>query len=135
MARSVSMSKYDPLTEHLRLRHEAEVRMRFSEIESVLGFRLPPSSRQYRACWSNHPSSGPMVKSWLAAGYQSRDVDMAAERLVFVRLTRVGAAPNPAGRLAIFGAMKGMIRVAPGVDLTAPADPDWADALDHMASG
>jgi len=29
-----------------------------------------------------------------------------------------------------WGAMKGMIRIMPGVDVTQPADPDWADYLD-----
>jgi hypothetical protein len=29
-----------------------------------------------------------------------------------------------------WGAMQGMIRIMPGVDLTQPADPEWADYLD-----
>ena len=29
-----------------------------------------------------------------------------------------------------WGAMKGMIRIMPGVDITQPADPDLADYLD-----
>lgn len=29
-----------------------------------------------------------------------------------------------------WGAMKGLIRIMPGTDLTRPADPEWADWLD-----
>ncbi len=28
-------------------------------------------------------------------------------------------------RHPMFGALKGLVRIAPGTDLTAPADPDW----------
>jgi hypothetical protein len=43
--------------------------------------------------------------------------------------------PNRAAvskRHPLFGSLKGMIQVAPGVDLTEPADPEWADRLDEM---
>jgi hypothetical protein len=30
-------------------------------------------------------------------------------------------------RHPMFGALKGLVRIAPGTDITAPADPDWAD--------
>jgi hypothetical protein len=42
--------------------------------------------------------------------------------------------PNRAAvskRHPLFGSLKGMIQVAPGVDLTEPADPEWADLLDE----
>lgn len=29
-----------------------------------------------------------------------------------------------------WGTMKGTLRIMPGVDITQPADPDWADYLD-----
>jgi hypothetical protein len=36
------------------------------------------------------------------------------------------AAPRaPTRRHPLFGAMKGLLRVMPGTDLTKPADPDW----------
>ncbi len=30
-----------------------------------------------------------------------------------------------------YGALKGLVRVMPGTDLTEPADPEWADRLDE----
>ena len=30
-------------------------------------------------------------------------------------------------RHPMFGAMKGLVRIAPGTDLTKPADPNWSE--------
>jgi hypothetical protein len=34
---------------------------------------------------------------------------------------------GPGERHPLFGALKGATFIPPGVDLTEPADPDWAD--------
>src|SRR5882757_11227236 len=34
---------------------------------------------------------------------------------------------GPGERHPLFGALKGVTSIPPGVDLTKPADPDWAD--------
>jgi hypothetical protein len=34
------------------------------------------------------------------------------------------------GRHPIFGALRDITRLVPGVDLTEPADPEWADLAD-----
>jgi hypothetical protein len=34
-------------------------------------------------------------------------------------------------RHPMFGALKGLVRIAPGTDLTDPADPDWGGAREH----
>ena len=47
-------------------------------------------------------------------------------------------APEPTSSAAaskrhpLFGWLKGTVRIAPGVDLTKPADPKWADRLDRL---
>ena len=38
--------------------------------------------------------------------------------------TRPGKQIRPAERHPVFGALKGLVRIPPGVDLTEPADPD-----------
>jgi hypothetical protein len=53
---------------------------------------------------------------------------MEARKLLF-RMVR-GQSPTPAkpertGSHPLIGWMKGTVRVAPGVDLTAPADSEW----------
>lgn len=128
------MSKYDPLTDHLKQRRVLAVPMRFAEIERVLGFPLPPSSRHHRAWWSNNPSNNVMTRAWLAAGYETRDVDLGAERLVFQRLNAVEPPPRPTVerdartevRHPLFGALRGLVTLQPGTDLSEPADADWA---------
>ena len=118
------MSKYAPLTRHLRASRKPRVAMTFSEMERLLGFPLPRSSREHRAWWANNPTGHVNAQAWHEAGYQSSEVDLAAERLVFVRLNAVGDG-DAALRHPIFGAARGKLWLAPEVDLTEPADADW----------
>lgn len=132
----VSVGKYEPLTHFLTRSGHGRLPMKFEEIERLLGFPLPASSRTHRAWWSNNAANNVMTKAWLAAGYETADVDLPNGRLVFQR--RPEARPQtPAPRIAAsegsasgshpaIGAMKGLVRIEPGVDLTQPADPDWA---------
>ena len=80
------MGKYEPLADHLRKLGYGQVRMKFEEIEKVLGFPLPPSSRKHRAWWSNNPSNNVMTHAWIDAGYQTEAVDMEQRKLVFHRV-------------------------------------------------
>lgn len=132
------MSKYALLGEYLQRQPGAEVPMSFAEIEKVTGADLPPKAQHHRAWWSNNPANNVLTKVWLNAGFKTERVDMAARRLVFRRTrgdasasgsaSSVGAAAAPGSkprRHPIFGCMKGTITIAPGVDLTEPADPSW----------
>lgn len=124
------MSKYAPLTRHLAARNQARIQIDFAELERLLGFSLPPSARKHRAWWSNNPSNSVMTKAWLAAGYQSEQVDLEAERLTFARLNAVAPTLEPtSGRHPLIGCMQGTIMVAPGDDLTEATAPDWTDQL------
>ena len=118
--------------------------MTFAEIEKVLGFRLPRSQR-YPAWWSNNPTNNVMTNEWLAAGYRTEQVDIEGRKLVFRRTRSVGknsggdSGPGKRGakhprRHPLFGWLKGTVTVAPGTDLTEPADPDWGDLAWGTAS-
>ena len=137
------MGKYEPLGQYLRKQRTQEVPLTFREIERITGVKLPPKAQHHRAWWSNNPDNNVMTKVWLAAGFESAQVDMEGRKLVF---RRVATATKPAGGFAepaqkpyatkdgrhpLRGAFKGMIRIAPGVDLTEPAFPEWADLLDE----
>jgi hypothetical protein len=130
------MSKYDALGEYLKRQRGDLVPMTFAEIEKVTRAKLPPSAHKHRPWWSNNARNSVMTKVWLDAGFASEQVDMPARKLVFRRVR----GPQPAGAAApsagekpfhpAYGAMKGLIRIMPGTDLTQPADPEWADRLD-----
>lgn len=126
------MSKYDPLLSYLSQNEGDTVPMGFSEIEQVLGFELPPSSRRQRAWWSNNPANNVMTRAWLDAGYETANVDMAGETLMFkkVHATPRAAAEKRSGEHPLFGALKGLLTWPPDLDLTQPADPEWADRQD-----
>jgi len=128
------MTKYAPLHDFLKNQNRALVRLTFSDIEKLIGTTLPPSARKHRPWWSNNPSNSVITDAWLEAGYRSEQVDMEKGTLVFRRVENVvGPAASatrpsdsvPRNRHPLFGALKGLIRISPGVDLTKPADPDW----------
>jgi hypothetical protein len=124
------MSKYEPLGEYLKKQGKELVPMTFAEIERVTGVKLPASATKHRPWWSNNPNNSVMTKVWLDAGYASEQVDMAKRKLVFRRVRTAKAAGEEKPFHPAWGAMKGMIRIMPGVDITQPADPEWAARLD-----
>lgn len=119
-------SKYSPIESHLRDSGQERVPMTFQQIERVIGAPLPPSAFRDRAMWSNNRANWVMTQYWLAAGYKTESVDMKNGRLVF-RRTAPAAPPADAGSpfARSFGALKGTVTIAPGVDLTDPIDADW----------
>jgi hypothetical protein len=126
------MSKYDALGTFLKSQRNDRVPMSFAEVERVTGGKLPPSAVKHRPWWSNNPNNSVMTRVWLDAGFESEQVDMAGRRLVFRRV-RKPVDPPAGGRgdrhedryHPLLGALKGLMRITPGTDLTKPADPDW----------
>jgi hypothetical protein len=136
----IVVGKYEPLGQFLRDQRTQEVSLTFREIEKIIGTTLPPKAQQHRAWWSNNASNNVMTRVWLDAGYESAQVNIGARKLVFRRIgnPRVGELSPPLvptaatkeGRHPLFGALKGLVRIPPGVDLTEPADPDWGKVYD-----
>ena len=136
------MGKYEPLGQFLRKQRTQEVPLTFREIEKITGVKLPPKAQHHRAWWSNNPDNNVMTKVWLEAGFESAQVDMEGRKLVFRRVAKAteptGGFAEPAqkpyatkdGRHPGCGALKARSAFAPGVDLTEPAFPEWADLLD-----
>lgn len=129
------MSKYAPLTGYLSSSGMDYILMTFAEVEDVIGDKLPRSAFEYRPWWSNNPSNHVNAYSWLRAGYKTADVDMVERKLAF---RKASADELPVGRndktskdegaspyARIFGALKGTVTIAPGVDLTLPAGEKW----------
>lgn len=129
------MGKYDRLGEFLRSQRTKEVPMTFAEIERVIGDRLPANSPHYPAWWSNNPTNNVMTKVWLAAGFRTEQVDTKARKVVFRRVEQkaqetAATRSKKSGRHPLFGALKGLVHIPSGVDLTEPADPDWGNVYE-----
>ena len=129
--------KYTPLKSFLSQQTAAEVPMTFAEIEQTIGQRLPPSAAKYPAWWSNNPSNNVMTKAWLEAGFRTACVDLGSQRLIFRR--SASWKPPQAGRPAslrnnslndVYGAMRGTVRLLPGVDLAEPTGEMWGSDSD-----
>lgn len=140
------MSKYEPLRRHLLASSELMLELRFTDIEEILGFPLPASARRHAAWWSNSDGSHVQAQAWLGANFETTDVDIPGERLRFLSATQskgfgemqqatVATKPSAQTRAPkrhpLFGVMKGSTIIMPGVDLTAPADPDWGNIYDE----
>lgn len=83
------MSKYDPLYRFLQdiQVNVGEKTITFSEMERILGFKLPKSAYVYRQWWANStsPQQHPHAQSWLAAGWT---VDTVNQQDKWVRFRR-----------------------------------------------
>lgn len=75
--------RYGALTEHLRRVGTAQVTLRFAEIESILGARLPDSARKHPAWWSNSSQCG-QSHVWRSAGFRAR-ASLRGETVEFFR--------------------------------------------------
>jgi hypothetical protein len=118
------MSKYEPLPQFLASVGGAARRMSFSEIERILGFKLPKSAYQHEAWWSNNATGHSHARAWLKFGWRTEAVDLAARKVTFQR----SAAPPSAGlsqKRDPWGCMAGTLTFMPGVDLTAPTGDKW----------
>tara|TARA_R110002072_G_scaffold18076_3_gene68036 strand:- start:248 stop:787 length:540 start_codon:yes stop_codon:yes gene_type:complete len=80
------MAKYTPLARVLSERSGHHWPTTFSELEAILGTRLPQSARLYPAWWSNNPSNNTMTRVWVDAGWKTENVDIAGERVTFRRV-------------------------------------------------
>ena len=129
------MGKYEPLEQFLSRQERAEIRMTFKQIERVLGFALPNSARAHRPWWANETAGHVHARSWLQAGFETAEVDMAGERLVFRRMSisppsPLTSVPGQKGKPSFVGALKGLLWIDPTLDLTKPAmaDTEWESA-------
>lgn len=76
--------KYAAISAWLAADQRQTIDASFREIEEVLGFPLPPSSRHYAAHWHGYKGSA-VARAIKDAGWRARNVDLVAERLVLER--------------------------------------------------
>jgi hypothetical protein len=80
----MAMTKYNSLEDHMQSLQGDTWVAQFSEIEGILGCRLPPAARRCAAWWSHEPTHF-LVKAWLRAGWHVKDVDMPGRSVTFRR--------------------------------------------------
>ena len=80
-------SKYRNLYHHLCGRRGLVWNASFAEIETILGFKLPPSARRHREWWGNQSNGNGHVQSlaWTSAGWDAANVNLEIESLTFCR--------------------------------------------------
>ena len=83
----VLRGKYQRLYTYLRSLQVQEWRPSFREVEAVIGFELPPSARVHRPWWGNQRRGNghSHALAWSVAGWETAEVDMEAETLLFRR--------------------------------------------------
>ncbi len=114
------MSVYQPLEKYLKSQSFGEIPMSFAEIARILGRALPKSAYDHRPWWANEAAGHSHAKAWLNAGFETAQVDMAQQKLIFRRIRPGGLsessrmfppAPKDAARHPLFGALKGTFTV------------------------
>ncbi len=75
--------KYRELWRWLSAQTAEEVSLAFTQIEQILGFPLPPSSRLHRSHWFGFDNSA-VARAIHDAGYRTKAVDLATESVVLV---------------------------------------------------
>lgn len=76
--------RYRPLWEWLRATAADEVRVSFVDVEQILGFGLPPSSRVHLAHWYGYQGSA-VARAIHDAGWRAVNIDLLDEQVTFVR--------------------------------------------------
>jgi hypothetical protein len=123
------MGKYEPLGQFLRKQKRDRIAMSFADIERLIAAKLPKSSKSHRAWWSNNPTNNVMTKEWLDAGFETVDVELDAERLVFRKSKQASSSGPGSDRKSIFGCMKGMVTLPDDFDPERPFHGvfDWEE--------
>lgn len=78
--------KYRALWEFLIGRPEAEVTLSFADIERILGFSLPASSRRHVQHWHGYDGSA-VARAIADAGWRARGTDLNAQRVTLYSVT------------------------------------------------
>lgn len=142
--------KYEALESYFRGQTRAKLRMSFDEVAKAAKTKLPASAYRYPAWWANDPSNHVQARAWVEAGYKTAQVDMAAQRVEFVRTEqpergvremqeRYDQEPvTPVKKHPAAGALKGTFTISPEWDVTKPAlDEDelaeWEANIERMA--
>lgn len=80
-------SKYEPLQKFLKSKQSNRLIMTFSEVEDVLGFKLPASAYKYMAWWDG-ASQHTQAYSWSKAGFTAKP-NLKEKKVEFVKFEEI----------------------------------------------
>ena len=83
------VSKYKPLGQYLANKGQDYVDLTFSEIENILGFKLPDYLYKHEAGWYGTAEGSPTHRQkavWCSYGYQVDTVNIISHNVVFKKL-------------------------------------------------
>ena len=86
------MAKYDPLSRYLKNQTTALLVLTFTEIEMIIGAKLPPSARTHKEWWwsdTHADSTHVQCRAWVRNGYFTEMVNLDAEQVTFRKGQRV----------------------------------------------
>ncbi len=86
------MSKYRRLKEYLYVHEGKVVKLKFEEIEEIIGFELPESAYLYRAWWAN--SSHNALRVWAGIGWYVTMVDFEGKVVEFEKRDALQMSPQ-----------------------------------------
>lgn len=91
-----SGSKYAPLIQSLNSLDASKdrVTLQFTEIEQIIGGKLPASARELREWWANDATRHVHSRLWLDAGWRAAGINMTNEQVTFTRLAALDRTYN-----------------------------------------
>ena len=80
------MSKYQIFEEYLSNCTDDILHLTFSQIERILGFKLPASNYQYAPAWANNISHQ-LPAVWMKAGFRAENLNLTQQTITLKRIS------------------------------------------------
>lgn len=77
-------AKYRPLAEYLVKSESTRVELSYAEIETILGFRLPDTARNFKQSFWANTKTHSYSSSWMEVGYKAK-VDADRNTVIFTK--------------------------------------------------
>jgi len=108
------------------------VELTFKEIEEIVGSELPSSARRHSSWWANDSVSHAQSREWLDAGWRKAQINMAEQRVTFVRVKS-----REKAYIAFFSDLQNDLRERPSFPLKqiSPNGQSWLTAASLPENG
>lgn len=119
------MSVYEPLQQYLENLPIDEWNATFSEIEKIIGRKLPQTANGRREWWSNNTEGHTQARAWVESGWMTEDVNLLGKTLTFRRISKSDSSKGGAPAANVYGCLKGSVTILGDYDLTSPLGDNW----------